>query len=796
MEKVLFNDGWTVKKQGDSHEFGLTWNAVTLPHDAVIGTKRNSEQFNGTKKGFFENGAWEYVKVFSAPEDWTGKDVYVEFEGVQNHALVYVNGNYVGSHAYGYTEFTFNIAKYLVCGKMNVLKVVCKTGDDSRWYTGAGIYRDVHLIVADKFHIEQGGVKITTVAATKDFAQIRANIRLSLTDIAEARIEIFNGDVIVASEKKDVVFQDVTFGLRIKNPKLWSAQEPNLYSYKVTLVQDGREVDCECGKFGIRTLSVNAKEGLKVNGESVKLRGACIHHDNGVIGVRTYRAAEYRRIRKLKEAGFNAIRSAHHPASRYMLDACDELGMYVMDETFDVWQIPKSADDYANNFDDNWRADVAAMVDKDYNRPSVIMYSIGNEISDLAHSAGVEFAHTIAAEVKRLDNTRFTTLAINGILLLMQKMELSAQISGEVKTERKKDINETMNSLDDAMLRVNNAPVMDNIIAGGCDAVDIAGYNYMHNRYLPDMEKYPDRVIVGSETYTKYIADMWAHIQAHNNVIGDFTWTGWDYIGETGIGTVSYIERDYHDGFYAGYPCITAACGDIDITGFRLPQSYYREIVFGLRHEPYIAVHNPAKVGKTEHLSTWGWGDVTSFWDYRGYENAPLTVDVYAPQGEVELYLKGESVGKKICDKKYKCTFTVPYQSGELKAVRRVDGKEYAYSIVTPADECLLSVSCENENVKTGGLAFVDIAITDKKGHVRYGKDVCVTLDVSGGELLGFGSGNPFTEESYADSEHTTFNGRAFAIILATEKEITVKAQAGDLRKSIEISVSQGKENI
>lgn len=325
------------------------------------------------------------------------------------------------------------------------------------------------------------------------------------------------------------------------------------------------------------------------------------------------------------------------------------------------------------------------------------------------------------------------------------------------------------------MDRVNNTPSMDRTIEGACNAVDIAGYNYMHNRYLPDLEKYPERVIVGSETYTKFIYDMWEHIKAHNNVIGDFCWTGWDYLGETGIGTVSYRERDYHDGFYAEYPCISAYCGDFDLTGFRLPQSYYREIVFGLRKEPYIAVHDPAHAGEKENLSTWGWGDVVSSWDFRGFEGTPLTVDVYA-DGEVELCLNGKSLGKK-CPEKCKCSFTVPYESGVLKAV--CGGKSYILKTAEESTE--LHVTFEN-GAHEDGIVFVNVELTDKNGVVRYGKDRTVTLEVSHGELLGFGNGAPFTEESYTDNVHTTFRGRAYAVVKTKEKDMKVVASADGVK--------------
>lgn len=524
MKRIPFNDGWFCKKQGDSHEYNLSYEKVSLPHDAVIGEKRDKNLFNGTKKAFFANGAWEYVKVFLTDENLRGKRIFVEFQGVYSHAHVYLNGNYVGERAYGYSEFTIELTKYLNYDGNNLLKVICKTNDDSRWYTGAGIYRNVNLLEAGDNYIKNNGIKIKTLKATESNAELQVSIDAEITRAAKANIEIRrNGEKI--AEKQISVEENGSATLFVKNPLLWSDETPDLYSCKVTLESDGVVVDETEEKFGIRTLSVSASRGLKVNGKTVKLRGACIHHDNGVIGVRTFKEAEYRRVKILKESGFNAIRSAHHPMSRELLDACDELGVYVMDEAFDVWQIPKSADDYANDFNDNYRKDLLAMIDKDYNRPSVIMYSIGNEISDLATRTGVEKAKELLAIVKNYDDTRFTTIAINGLLLLMNKQETAKLLSGDF-AEEKRDINETMSSLDEVMEKINNAPSMDKTIEGGANAVDIAGYNYMHNRYAADKEKYPERVIVGSETYTKYVYEMWNYIKDNANVIGDFCWTG------------------------------------------------------------------------------------------------------------------------------------------------------------------------------------------------------------------------------------------------------------------------------
>ena len=784
MIRTQFNDGWKYKRVTDQRGLNAGgWQDVTLPHDAMRFTERKENAYDGTKKGFFENGVWEYVKVFHADPAWKGKDVLLEFEGVYNKALVYLNGNFVGKNAYGYTEFTADLTEYLEFEKKNVLKVICTTGNDSRWYSGAGIYRPVNLFVADKVHIHPNGVRVTTVAADAKTAELAVSVKATG---GEASFEVFGPAGEKVAESRDNT-------LFIRSPKLWSAETPALYTLKTTLWENGRAVDTEQTRFGIRMLSVSATEGLKVNGKQVRLRGACIHHDNGVIGATTLKAAEYRRVRILKKAGFNAIRSAHHPCSRALLDACDELGMYIMDEAFDMWHGPKSPEDYGVVFDEWWERDLAAMVEKDYNRPSVLMYSIGNEVGDCSSKEGVRTAKMLSDRLHQLDATRFTTNAINGIMLVMPIMEMMALTQevpaspvGEEQQIKQPtgDVNETMAAHADRVKQVMLGPIMDGMIEGACNAVDISGYNYMDMRYARDKEVFPQRVIVGSETYLKDIASMWGYIRRNNNVIGDFTWTGWDYIGETGIGKIDYSgTHDRMQGFYGTYPWITAHCGDIDITGFRLPQSYYREIVFGLRTAPFIAVHRPETQGLAATPSPWAWDDVVSSWDFEGCEKT-LTVFVYAGGEEVELFLNGKSLGRKPCGEEtaFKAQYEVPFERGELKAVAYYGETCEETVLVTPEEETALSLAAEERFPECGSIVFVDVTLGDGSGNVRYGRDRAVRLAVEGGDLLGFGSGAPQTTECYTDDTHTTYEGRAFAVIARRAgEELHVRATSEGL---------------
>lgn len=756
MKKISFNDNWLVKEIVDSHDESK-YIKVDLPDDRAFFKGRDPKQKNGTKKGYFINSAYEYAKIFEISNDDADKCVIVEFEGVMNSAMVYVNGNYVGKHNYGYTEFSFDITKYVKFGEKNIISVTCKTSDDSRWYTGSGIYRDVNLYIANNTHIALNGLRLKTVGVVNGNAEIIAEINHNGRDNVEVIVELFDGDKLVASAKGNKMIT-----LHVQEAKLWSDDSPYLYSVKASLIQDDIIVDELVDVFGIRTMSVSAKNGLLINGKRVLLRGACIHHDSGVIGARTFKDIERRKVEILKNSGFNAIRSAHHPMGRALLKACDELGVFVMDEAFDMWQENKSVDDYACVFDDNYAFDIKAMVDKDYNHPCVIMYSIGNEISDLATLKGVETAKMLSSLIKERDDSRFTTVAINGFLLLMSANKCNSFINETANIENKGDVNETMSSMGESMAGIATSQYMNMILEGGCSSVDIAGYNYMHSRYEYDKTANPDRVIVGSETFANDIYDMWSYMNSNNNVIGDFTWTGLDYLGETGIGTSSYTPMGL-GGFYKLYPEVTGNCGDIDITGYRLPQSYYREIVFGLRKEPYITVHYPEHCEETEYKSVWGWGDNTSSWSFDGFEGRTLTVDVYG-DGELELFLNGRSLGKKLSEK-CKCTFDVLYESGELKAVAYNKNGTYDYSLVSAKGYSKLCVKPEKLRINSNELLCVNLSICDDDDTVLYGQDKEVILKVSNGKLLGFGSGSHETEGVYSDDNHSTYHGRAFAII-------------------------------
>ncbi len=562
----------------------------------------------------------------------------------------------------------------------------------------------------------------------------------------------------------------------LPEPALWSPDSPVLYSATVFLRNGETAVDDDGVTFGVRTLSLDPERGLRINGEPIKLRGACVHHDNGVLGAATIGRAEERRVQLLKEAGFNALRSSHNPMSRAMLDACDRYGVLVMDELTDMWTESKSDFDAALDFPEWWERDVEAMVRKDLNHPSVVLYSIGNEIPEVGRPHGAVWSRRLAEKVRSLDGTRFVTNGINAM----------SSVIGEAKAEAPQaGINTMLTDMGAFMDELSTSELVATRTAESYDVLDVAGMNYMEARYELDRELFPRRVIVGSETFPGKIDRLWRLVQDNPHVIGDFTWTGWDYLGEAGVGRVTFADDPTAGQFGAPYPWLLAHVGDIDITGHRRPASYYREIVFGLRTDPYIAVLRPERHGRELSSTPWAWTDTVGSWSFSGAEGKPVTVEVYSDADEVELLLDGRSLGVAPAGEKnrFRAEFEVTYAPGELTAVGRTGGEETGrFSLRSATGEVRLGAVADQREIRADGtdLAYVDITVRDAEGEVFVGLDRAVTLSVEGpGVLAGFGSAAPATEESYLDDVHTTYDGRALAVIRPTGPGwITVTATA------------------
>ena len=771
MKKICFNTGWT-----------CNGNPVTLPHDAQILEKRAPDASDGGH-GYFPGGIYTYEKKFVAPVEWEDKKVLVEFEGVYKNSTVSLNGNVIGGHKYGYTTFTAELTG-LNYGAENTLTVVADNSKlpNSRWYSGSGIYRPVWLHIGGEQHIDYQGVKITTLSIDP------AKVKVETKATGEVAVEILDGDTVVAAGSGAVC------EIEIPNAKLWSDVAPNLYAAKVTC---GENVVEE--KFGIRTIEWSPK-GLFINGKKTLLRGGCVHHDNGIIGAATYDESEWRRVRILKEAGFNAIRSAHNPTSRAMLEACDHYGMYMMDETFDMWYNRKNKYDYGCDFEECWEEDTVALINRDYNHPSVIMYSIGNEVAEPGEAKGLEYGKKQIDLIHSMDSTRPVTCGLN--LMVMSRAAKGQGIyqDGEQKVNAPDQKNKKEEKVQNGSLAFNimatfigsgmnkggNSPKVDAIATPIIDALDIAGYNYGSGRYPLEEKAHPERIIVGSETFPQDIYKNWEQVKAHPYILGDFMWTSWDYLGEAGLGCWSYTGGMP---FNRPYPWVLGGAGVIDILGTPDASCRYASTVWGLEKAPRIGVKPVNHPGVRPSKSVWRGTNAIESWAWAGCDGNKAEVEVYSDAATVELLLNGKSLGKKKL-KEMKAIFKTKYQSGKLTAVAYdATGREVSRTdLNSTAGRVKVVVKPEVATAKPGEIVYVPVEIVGENGVLESNADKKLTVSVTGGKLLAFGSANPCHEEQYHTGTFTTYYGRALAIVRAGESgKVTVSVNGENATADIQI---------
>ena len=771
---------------------------VRLPHDALRDERRHPDVPGKGAGAYYPPLARTYVKAFDVPGDWEGRIVRLEIQGAYRHAQVFINDEYAGNRADGYARFFVDLTPFLRFGASNELRVEVRSGEDSRWYSGTGLHRPVLLHVDEAVHIVPDGVSVTTVRiehdqAVVDVATTIVNAGLSSRTVAvSSRIADADGATVEGDETPATVAPGEEIVVRqrlyIQRPALWSPDAPALHTARVAL--DG--ADEVTVTFGIRTVTVDPRKGLRINGEPVLLRGACIHSDNGPLGAAAIGRADERRIELLKAAGFNAIRSAHNPASIALLDACDKHGVLVMDEAFDMWTRFKTPYDYAGDFPQWWEADLTSMVAKDRNHPSVIMYSIGNEIIEVGTPHGARWARRMAEHVRALDPTRLVTNGINTFLAVIDEAQ-------PVLADAQGGLNEAMASPEMTFDAISTSDAVTRRIEESSAPLDVLGLNYADGRYRLDRDLFPHRVIVGSETMPSAIGRLWPLVTEHPNVIGDFTWTGWDYLGEVGIGATAYEEDpDAVSSLEREYPYLTAWCGDLDITGWRRPLSYYREIVFGLRTEPYIAVQRPEHHDHTiAARAPWGWSDSISSWTWPGCEGRAIAVEVYADAEEVALLIDGAEIARARIglELPMHAVLETTYRPGALEAVVYRAGRETGRTALTTAGEDIeLGVRVDRAEIRDDDddLAYVAIELQDSAGRLVTSADRSVTVDVRGaGELAGMCSADPKTEERFDSSTWRTFDGRALAVVRPAGSGsivVTVSAQGLD-PQSIEIEV-------
>ena len=786
MKKIDFNQAWTFCRVGEE----TVKCEVMIPHDAMISEKRTEDSAGGINTGWFEGYDYIYEKEFEIPDEYEKQEISFEFEGVYHNAEVYLNGEKAAYRPYGYTNFYIDADPYLKYGEKNQIRVIAHNADqpNSRWYSGAGIYRPVWMYVRPKQHILRNEIRVRTLSVDPAVIEAEVNTnapgKVKLEVIADA-----GSDVIIAAE----IHTDgkLTKQFEIPDAKLWSVNTPNLYQLRVTFVaeqENGQnkcmETDQEEVIFGIRTLKWDKETGITINGERVILRGACIHHDNGVLGACCYPDAEARKIRILKENGYNAIRSAHNPCSKALLEACDRQGMLVMDEFVDVWYIHKTEYDYVNYFKEWWKQDLKDMVEKDFNHPSVILYSIGNEVSETAQKKGIHLTKTMTEYLHRLDDSRPVSCGINIFFNFLssigfgvysdKKAKKEAEQAEKTKGKKKKKAvgSQFFNDLAGLM---GSGFMKTGATFYGCDVktrgtfanMDIAGYNYGIKRYQHDLKKYPERLILGSETFCDDAYTFWEMAKKNPRIVGDFVWAGMDYLGEVGVGSWEY--RDYAPEFNHGPGWITAGSGRIDLTGKPLAEAGYTKTAFELTNRRVIAVRPVNHTGEKHSPSAWKMTNAIESWSWEGCEGKVAEVEVYARAARVDLFLNGKKVGsntlKNSCDTRFK----VEYQPGMLETVvYNQKGKEISRNtLYTAGKETELRAIAEEQSVQKDHLAFIRLQYTDKNGTVKPLKRGILKVSVKGGKLLGLGNACPYNEIGYCTNETDTYWGEALAVVQA-----------------------------
>lgn len=798
MRKINFNNGWVMKKAQGSAMMAMFFGMgdlkeVTLPHDAMIHETPVPDAKSGGQTGFYPGGQYIYAKKFVVPEEWRTRSLILEFEGVYQTAMVYVNSTLVASNEYGYSGFDMEIGRYLDYGQENEIKVIADNTatPNSRWYTGTGIYRDVNLWIGDDIHVEKDGVHIRTKTADSVSAEVEISARIRNITRGKRKIRVtcslWQGAECVAESVLPVTLfseseDTIRAGLCVEKPALWSPDEPNLYDVRVRILDDdGTEWDSCKIPFGIRTVSIDARNGVRINGNPVKLRGACIHHDNGILGAATYADAEEFRMRRMREAGFNSIRCAHNPASKALLDACDRNGILVMDEVCDVWTYHKNTHDAAFSFLQNWQEIVDRMVIKDYNHASVILYSTGNEIIEVGYDGGARLGRQISNRFHELDPDRYTTAGINGMMASSSagfRRRIEADVLADMPVAASGEQSESVNAMNTSLSlmqgergdRFAQHPLMTQSLEESEMALDVIGLNYLTGRHELEHEIHPQKALLGSETYPADIVRLWSIVRQNSHVVGDYTWAGYDYLGEAGCGIFHY---DGAANFSDVFPERLAYIGDINLIGYRRPISYYREIVFGLRKDPYIAVERLDRAGQQPSKTAWMFKDNISSWTWPGYQGEQASVDVYADADEVELFLNGQSLGKKACGEahEYMATYDVAYVPGELVAVAYRNQCEVGcYALHTAEEGAFLQAEADRTEILADGqsLAFVTVTLTDKAGTPNLFAGKRIHVEVSGaGTLQAFGSADPapLPTCSYDDVDWDTYDGQVMAAI-------------------------------
>ncbi|MDD5185965.1 MAG: glycoside hydrolase family 2 TIM barrel-domain containing protein [Paludibacter sp.] len=773
--KQLFDYNWKftlgdIQKASANDFDDKSWRSLDLPHDWSIEGKSDLKNPTSGAGGYFPAGIGWYRKEFNVPAAWRGKHVSVYFEGVYMNSEVFINGKSLGIHPYGYSSFYYDLSPYLNYNKENILAVRVDNSRqvNCRWYSGSGIYRHVWLFVTNPVHIEQWGTVITTTDRSTKKATVRIKtyvknetslpqsivLSTQLTDknAKNAGDNVIKVDVAANNEK------EVVQTLIVNNPMLWTPETPYLYQVKVRVLKENQVIDATQIPFGIRTLKYSSENGFQLNGKTVKINGGCVHHDNGCLGAAAFDRAEERKVELLKSAGFNAIRTSHNPPSEAFLNACDKLGLMVIDESFDGWKESKTPYDYALFFDNWWQRDLESMLKRDRNHPSIIIWSIGNEIIERKTPEAVETAKMLVDCIHKMDSTRPVTSAM---------------------TTWDKDWE-----------------IFDPLMA----AQDICGYNYQMHRAPADHERVPSRVIVQTESYPKDAFYNWNMVNTHDFIIGDFVWTAMDYLGESGIGRYYYPGEPKGEHWETDlFPWHGAYCGDIDLIGWRKPISHYRNLLWNNTEKLYMAVREPNPENGEIKETMWSVWPTWESWTWPGQEGKNIQVEVCSKYPLVRLYLNDKLIGEQPTtkEKEFKATFTLPYTPGLLKAVAVEENQEMESTVLKTADKpAQLRLMADRTKILANGqdLSFVTVEITDKNGVIQPNADNRFSFQLNGlGTIAGVDNANLKDLDPYVGTTRKAWHGRALVVIRSTRKkgDIILRVSSPELPDAI-ITIKSG----
>ena len=744
-----FDSSWRFMQDDDlkgAEDVGFDdsdWRVVDLPHDWSIEGPVDRDSPAGRGGGFMPCGIGWYRKTFDISAADKGQRVFVDFDGIMANSDVWINGQHLGHRPFGYVGMRYELTDKLNYGGENIIAVKSDTYDQpaSRWYTGAGIYRHTYLVKTEPVHFDNWGVFIKTPEVTEAKAQLEIDNKIVNQGALSQKIEIVTN--IYKSKSKNPIVSlksnvsvaagesvDITQAGTLKNPALWSIDNPNLYVAESMIYANGKVIDNVTNTFGVRSFEFKAESGFWLNGKNLKIKGVCLHHDGGSVGAAVPKEYLRYRFEKLKEIGCNAIRTAHNPMSSEFLDLCDEMGFVVMDEVLDTWRARKNHADYGyqHHFDKWWYADNRDTVMRDRNHPSIILYSTGNEIRDnLDSKKGFDTFKAIYDMFKEYDPTRPVTQGV---------------------------------------FRPNHSNLYDN---GYVEMMDVVGQNYRENELVAAHLSKPSRKVIGTEN--GHSREAWLALRDNPFMAGQFLWTGIDYLGE------------------ADWPNVGWSNACIDRIGTIRPLGYQRQSWWSEKPVVHIARREAASGGASSNI---GGGEIVSHWtprDYDTYDQA--TVEIYSNCELVELFLNDKSLGEKVVPADASpIKWDLAYKSGTLKAVGKIKGKQAAvYETTSAAYPVAIKIEPQKTIITNefDDVAVLRVSFVDENGIVCPWTEKLIKFEVTGpGKIVAVDNGDPQFHDSYQAMKCRTFHGECMVVVAATSGsgDITLKATCRGIESS------------